>query len=559
MRIMALLAGISIAAASGALHQTGAPRATLILHGGPIHTVEEAQPVADAVAVRGERIVRVGQAADVLPLRGPETAVIDLKGAALVPGLHDAHGHFAGLGALRTMLDLAGTDSRAAVLRLVEARVAHAPPGTWILGRGWDQNDWADAQWPGRRDLDRVAPDHPVYLTRVDGHAAWVNGRALALAGISRQTPDPAGGRLIRDPAGEPTGILVDTARAIVSRHIPPPAAAELEARVLAADEECRRLGITMVHDAGVTADLVDVYRRLVREGRLTTRLYVMLVNTPATRDAWFPRGPLIDPAHRLTVRAVKLVADGALGSRGAALFEDYADEPGTQGVAVTPSDRLERGARDAAAAGFQPCTHAIGDRANREVLDIYERLMREHPGGRALRPRMEHAQILDAADIPRFGALGVIASMQPTHCTSDMPWAADRLGDERVAEGAYVWRKLLASGAVIASGSDFPVEHPDPLRGFYAAVTRQAPGGRPPGGWSPDQRMTRAQALRAMTRDAAYAAHAEEDLGAIAPGRLADFVVLSRDIMTVPPEEILKARVLRTIIAGRTVYSRTE
>lgn len=555
MRVRAWVLGLSMAGSAGVSQPAEEPP-TLILHGGPIHTASDIQPVAEAVAIRGDRIVRVGFAADVLALRGPGTEVVDLEGAAVVPGLHDAHGHFAGLGALRATLDLTGTPTADAVLRLVQARAAAAPPGSWIVGRGWDQNDWPEATWPDRHRLDRAAPDHPVYLTRIDGHAAWVNSRALGIAGVSRQTADPAGGRIVRDEDGEPTGILIDTAQPLVRRRIPPPDAAALEAGVLAADEECRRLGLTMVHDAGAGADLINIYERLVRAGRLGTRLYVMLANEPSTTRAWFARGPLIDPAHRLTVRAVKLVADGALGSRGAALIEEYADEPGNRGLDVTRPGQLEVVARGAVAAGFQPCTHAIGDRANRAVLDLYERLMRDHEGMRALRPRIEHAQVLDADDIPRFGALGVVASMQPTHCTSDMPWAADRLGEARVAEGAYAWRKLLASKAVIASGSDFPVEHPDPLLGFYAAITRQDQAGRPEGGWYADQRMTRAEALRAMTRDAAYAAHAERDLGVIAPGMLADLVVLSRDIMTVPPDEILQARVLRTMVGGRTVYS---
>ena len=542
-------------AAAGMADGSRESHPTLILHGGIVHTAADAQPVAGAVAIRGDRIVRVGSSAEVLPLGGPGTEVVDLGGAAVVPGFHDAHGHVAGLGALRLSLDLADTADAEEILRLVRERAAGTAPGGWIIGRGWDQNDWPGQGWPDRHMLDRAAPGHLVYLTRVDGHAAWVNSRALALAGVSRDTPDPPGGRVMRDTAGEPTGILVDAAQQMVRRHVPPPDAAALEARVRAADEEFQRLGLTMVHDAGADLALTEIYERLARETRLATRLYVMLANAPATTGPWFRRGPLIDPAHRLTIRAVKLVADGALGSRGAALLEDYADEPGNRGLAVTPADRLEADAGAAVKAGFQPCTHAIGDRANRETLDAYERLMREAPGTRALRPRVEHAQILDAADLPRFGALGIIASMQPIHCTSDMPWAARRLGAGRVSEGAYAWRTLLDSGAVIAAGSDFPVEPPNPLLGFHAAITRQAHDGGPPGGWNPDQRMARGEALRAMTRDAAFAAHAEQDLGTIAPGKLADLVVLSADIMTMPPAQILRTRVLRTIVAGRTTY----
>jgi len=307
------------------------------------------------------------------------------------------------------------------------------------------------------------------------------------------------------------------------------------------------------VHDAGVPPPVVELYRELVGADRFATRAYVML--TGLNTGDWLARGPLLDPHHRLTVRAVKLVADGALGSRGAALLEDYTDEPGNRGLLVTPPERIYAVTRAASEAGFQTAVHAIGDRANREVLDIFERIEREIPRSRELRLRDEHAQILDQSDIPRFARLGVIASIQSTHCTSDMPWAPSRLGPARVTEGAYVWQKLLASGARLAQGSDFPVERPDPLLGFYAAITRQDTDGRPPGGWAPDQRLSRQEALGAATLGAAYAAHAERDLGSIEPGKLADFVVLSRDIMQVAPAEVLTTTVTRTVIAGRTVF----
>ena len=312
-----------------------------------------------------------------------------------------------------------------------------------------------------------------------------------------------------------------------------------------------------MVHDAGAGSAVIRLYRELSEAGRLATRLYVMIDSSEATTREWFARGPLVDPSHRVTVRAVKLYADGALGSRGALLLEEYADEPGTRGLRVTSPERLAGVAEAAVAAGFQPCTHAIGDAANREVLDLYERLTSTAAAARALRPRIEHAQILDSRDIPRFGRLGVIASVQPTHCTSDMPWAPERLGAARVDEGAYPWRTLLETGAFLAAGSDFPVEQPDPLLGFYAAVTRQDPHGRPPDGWNPSQRLRRHEALRSFTIDAAYAAHAERDLGSIAEGKLADFVVLSRNIMTIPASEILQTSVLRTFVGGTQVYGK--
>jgi predicted amidohydrolase YtcJ len=435
----------------------------------------------------------------------------------------------------------------------VRARASEVPAGEWILGRGWDQNRWPVADWPAPGPLDAAAPRNPVFLTRIDGHAALANRQALATAAITRDTPDPAGGRLIRDASGSPTGVLIDAAKSLVAGRIPQPSREQLRRQLLLADQEMRRVGLTMVHDAGVAPDAIDVYRDVIASDRFATRVYVML--TGLNTGDWFARGPLIDPQHRLTVRAVKLVADGALGSRGAALNEDYSDEPGNRGLFVTAPDRLYAITRAASEAGFQTAIHAIGDRANHEVLGIFERVAREVPGGRDLRLRDEHAQIVDATDIPRFARLGIIASIQPTHCPSDMPWVPHRLGNARVAEGAYPWRKLVASGARLAHGSDFPVERPDPLRGFYAAITRQDGNGHPPGGWAPDQRLTRAEALHGMTRGAAYAAHAERDLGSIEPGKLADFVVLSRDIMQVAPRDVLSTTVVRTVVGGRTVY----
>jgi predicted amidohydrolase YtcJ len=532
------------------------PPATLIIHNGPIYTADAVHPTAEAVAVRDGRIVRVGSDADVMRLKGIQTEILDLQGATLVPGLQDAHGHVLGLGTSLTTLDLRDTPTPTRIAELVAERAKTVPAGKWILGRGWDQNDWPEKAWPSREILDRAAPNHPVLLERIDGHASWANSRALQAAGIDATTPDPPGGRLIRDHANMPTGIVVDTAQQLVERHVTEPSAAELEARVLAADRAMSSVGLTMVHDAGTSSATIAVYRRLAAEGRLNTRLYVMIDSSPATTDEWFRRGPLVDDDYRLTVRAVKMLADGALGSRGAAMLEPYEDEPGNRGLLVTPPERLATIAREAARAGFQPAIHAIGDAANRRVLDIYETVEREVPGARTLRPRIEHAQILDALDIPRFASLGVIASIQPTHCTSDMPWAPARIGAARVAEGAYVWQKLRHSGARLAAGSDFPVERPDPLLGFYAAVTRQTVQGEPPGGWAPAERLSRDEALHAFTADAAYAAHAEQDLGSIEAGKLADFVMVSRDIMRAPPADILRTAVLRTIVAGRTVYS---
>jgi hypothetical protein len=553
----ALAAATALAVATSAVGpaaQRQAP-ADLIVTGGPIHTADPAQPAAEAFAVRGGRFALVGTAAEAMALKGADTRVIQLSGATVVPGLHDAHGHFLGLGASLDMVDLRGTRSVAEIAARVAARRKARPGERWVVGRGWDQNDWPRAAWPTRGDLDRVAPDVPVFLTRIDGHAAWANSRALAIAGITPQTKDPEGGRLLREAGGEPTGVLIDTAQRLVAESIPAPSSGDVERQILAADRETRRLGLTAVHDAGASGPTIEAYRRLSREGRLATRLFVMIDSSPATTREWFARGPLIDPELKVSVRAVKLYADGALGSRGALLLEDYADEPGTRGLPVTPPARLAATASAAVAAGFQPCTHAIGDAANRAVLDLYERLEREHPRLRDLRPRIEHAQILDASDIPRFARLGVIASVQPAHCTSDMPWAPARLGAARVSEGAYVWQKLLRSGARLASGSDFPVERANPLLGFYAAITRQDAAGHPPDGWAPGERLSREEALRSFTADAAWAAHAEADLGTIRAGALADFVVLSRDIMAVSPADVLGAEVRRTFVGGRQVF----
>jgi predicted amidohydrolase YtcJ len=530
--------------------------ATTIVVGGAIYTANPKQPKVEALAIAGDRILRVGTRRDIEALGGPATRVVDLAGATVVPGLEDAHGHVLGLGDALERLDLTEAPDVAHIAKLVADHAPSMAGGVWILGRGWDQNHWPVKAWPTATDLDAASGDHPVALERVDGHATWVNSRAMALAGITKGTPDPSGGRLIRDASGAPTGVLVDTAQSLVERAIPDATPKEIDARILAADRELSRVGLTMVHDAGATLATIAAYQRLGAAHRLHTRLYVMISDSTEARREWFARGPLVDPSQRLNVRAIKMYADGALGSRGAALLADYNDEPGNRGLLVTPPEALETTTKAAATAGFQPCTHAIGDRANREMLDIYQRVEVEVPGMRALRPRIEHAQILSSPDIPRFATLGVIASMQPTHCTSDMPWAPTRLGAARVAEGAYVWQKLLKSGARLAAGSDFPVERPDPLPGFYAAITRQDKHGQPPGGWAPDQRLSRDEALAAFTIDAAYAAQAEHDLGSLEPGKLADFVVLSRDIMTAPPAGILSTTVLATVVGGATVYS---
>jgi predicted amidohydrolase YtcJ len=529
--------------------------ADLIIHNARIYAGDERNSTAEAIAIRGDRVARVGTSPDVLELAGPSTKVIDAGGATIVPGLHDAHGHFTQLGASLQTLDLRGTASYQKVVEAVRQRVAQVRPGEWILGRSWDQNDWAEQQWPTHEALTAVSPGNPVYLTRVDGHAGLANRQALDAAGLKKTTPDPPGGRIVRDTAGEPTGVLIDHAQEFVESKIPPVSTAQLEAQILLADQETRRLGLTTVHDAGTNGETVEAYKRLIDAGRLQTRLYVMLRGSLPTLTPFFQKGPVTNYAnHHLAVRAIKIQADGALGSRGAALLEPYADEANTTGLLTTAPEEIYAQTLAASKAGFQTSIHAIGDRANRIVMDTFERVQREVPGARDLRMRNEHAQILDAAEIPRFAALHVIASMQPTHATSDMPWVPARIGPARMEEGAYVWQKLLKAGAIIASGSDFPVEEPNPMFGFYAAITRQDRSGNPPGGWMPDQRMSRAEALKALTLDAAYAAHAETLLGSLEPGKLADLIILSSDIMRVPAAEILTTTVRMTIIGGQFV-----
>ncbi|MBI2833763.1 MAG: amidohydrolase [Acidobacteria bacterium] len=532
------------------------PAADTIIHNAVTYTVEKTQPIAEAVAVAGDRIVFVGSSADALKLRSAATRVIDAHGATVIPGLQDAHGHFAGLGAVLQELELRGTRSYDEIVALVGARVAKARPGEWIRGRNWDQNDWPTREWPTHDKLDAVAPNNPVYLTRVDGHAGLANTLALEAAGITRATEDPQGGRLIRDGQGNPIGVFIDRAQGLVTSQIPPYTPRQVEEHLILADQACTRLGLTMVHDAGVSPSMVETYKRVIDEGKLKIRIYAMLRSSLDELEPFFARGPVTNYAnHHLMVRAIKIGADGALGSRGAALLEPYSDEPANRGLLTTPPEEVYAQTLAASKAGFQTCIHAIGDRANREVLDVFERVQKDVPNARALRMRDEHAQILDAADIPRFGRLGVVASMQATHCTSDMPWAPARLGPERVAEGAYVWQKLMTAGTIIANGSDFPVEEPNPMLGIYAAITRQDQSGQPPGGWAPDQRMSRAETLASFTIKAAYAGHLEHELGSLAAGKLADLVMLSKDIMKVPPKEILETSVRLTMIGGRIVH----
>lgn len=528
--------------------------ADLVVTNARVYTADVNRPVAEAFAARSGRILFVGSARGALALAGPRTERLDLGGRTVIPGIVDAHAHLLGLGqALRTV-DLVGTRSYDEVIARVVERARTARPGEWIRGRGWDQNDWADTRFPTHAALSRAVPNHPVYLTRVDGHAALVNAKALELAQVSAATPDPAGGRFMRDSANNPTGVLIDAAQGVVGRVIPPASRTELREHTLAAITELNRWGLTGIHDAGVGAEGISVYEELAREGRYSLRNYVMIRANDSTLDAFMRRGPqkgLFD--GRLWIRSIKITHDGALGSRGAALLEPYADDPGNTGLITTPMERVKSVAVRALRAGFQLNVHAIGDRANRLVLDEFAAALREVPAADH-RFRIEHAQILHYQDIPRFAQLDVIPSMQGSHQTSDMYWVPNRLGWAR-SLGAYAWRSLLNTGVVIPNGSDLPVEAANPLISFHSFVTRQDADNYPAGGWFPDQRTTRHEALLSMTVWPAYAAFMESESGSLTAGKFADFVVLDRDIMTVALEQILGTRVLMTVLGGHSVF----
>jgi predicted amidohydrolase YtcJ len=550
----ALFASISVSAQT-----TSSPSssADLLLTNAHVVTMNEKQPSAQAIAIRGDRIVWVGNSDEAKNLFAT-ARTMDLHGATVLPGLIDAHGHLINLGESLVRLNLKDIPTEKEIIERVKQRAASAAPGEWIVGWGWDEGKWA-SNYPTNQALSAATPNNPVFLVGLHTFAAWANRRALEVAGINKDTKDPENGKIVRDEkTGEPTGILLNHAQELISKHIPPMTLAQAKHAMQLAARECVRNGLTSVHEAKVTPLMVQAFHELAREGRMPLRVYAMLDGTDKNLvDEWLKRGPEIDPRHQLTIRSFKLFADGALGSRGAALLEPYTDAPQTKGLMTTPEADVYSLTLRALKAGFQVCTHAIGDAANRSVLDAYERAMRDLHDARPLflwRLRIEHAQVLAPEDIPRFAKLGVIASMQPTHATSDMPWAEKRVGPERI-KGAYAWRSVKDSGAHLPLSSDFPGETMDPFYGIYAAITRQDPQGNPPGGWHAEQRLTLEEALRGYTIEAAYAEFEEKDKGEIEKGKLADFAVMAQDITKIPPPEILSIRVLKTIVGGKVVY----
>jgi len=483
--------------------------------------------------------------------RYPTARQINGQGRSVLPGLSDAHAHMYGLGFLNISLNLLGTASIDDAVRQIAEYAENNPHADWIQGRGWNQVIWPEKAFPSAADIDAVVADRPVWLRRVDGHAAWANTAALRIAGIDDRTADPIGGKIIRDENGHATGVLIDKAMNLVSTHLPAADKDDVRAAYLAATEVLLPLGVTSVHDTGIDIAQAEVYMAMADDDELRLRIYAMLSNAGANLDAIAK--PIVAYGNdHLDIRAVKIYADGALGSRGAAMLAPYSDDIENYGLPFLNTDELFESVDKANSMGFQVGVHAIGDRGNRIVLDAFERAQKNKPS--ALRNRVEHAQVIALDDIPRFAELGVIASMQPVHATSDMNMAEDRIGAERI-KGAYAWRKLLDSGARIASGSDFPVELPNPFHGLHAAVTRQSRDNLPAAGWYSGEALSRAEALHSFTLDAAYAAHQEDRFGSLEPGKWADFIIVDRDYFTIPADQIDDIQVLETWVGGERVY----
>jgi predicted amidohydrolase YtcJ len=551
LSLAALVAGLALFTVACSDRRDGAP-ANLILTGGTILTLDPAHPEDEALAVRGGVIAAVAGDDAIQAMAGPSTRRIDLQGAFVIPGLIDAHGHIRSLGERLAALDLRGIASPSEIADRVAGRAAELPPGEWVTGGGWDQNLWPVKEFPDHRPLTEAAPDRPVWLSRIDGHAGWANLKAMQAAGITRDTVDPPGGLIVRDDRGEPTGVLIDNAGSLIETVLPPTTGERLKSQIVAALERCAEVGLTEVHDAGVTEEEVAAFRELADADKLPLRVYLMWGGMDGASLERLPP-PLINYRDRLTLRTVKLMIDGAMGSRGALFFEDYSDDPGNRGLTVMSPEEVERATTVGLGSGYQVATHAIGDRGISLTLDAYENALVTVPVPDP-RLRIEHFQCTRRGDVDRMKQLGVIASMQPTHATSDMYWAERRVGPDR-GRGLYAWRWVLDAGVALAAGSDFPVELARPLNGLHAAVTRQDQESWPEGGWHPEQALSLEEALHAYTTGAAYAAFEERMKGRIAPGYWADLTVLSRDLRSIPREQIPQAGVAYTIVGGRIVY----
>ena len=523
---------------------------TLFSGGTVLAGPDQAPRAGWAVYSEGGVVRRVGPA-DELRRTYPGARVVDTTGTTVLPGLTDAHAHLYGLGLSLDTVSLVDTTSYDEVIARVRERAARATAGEWILGRGWDQNDWPVKEFPTAAALDAAVSDRPVWLRRIDGHANLANTAAMRAAGVTRDSKDPEGGKILRDANGNPTGVFIDEAMELIDGSVPAASTEQEKARVLAAAQAIAATGLTEIHDAGIGGSTINAVQELIDEKRFPIRVYAMLADNAALLTTWFAQPPLVDYGGRLTIRSVKLYADGALGSRGAALLAPYSDDTGNSGLMIATPQHIEDVARRAKAAGFQVNTHAIGDRGVRNVIDAYS------AAGVAAndRYRIEHLQVISPPDVPRLVKHGIIASMQPTHATSDMYWAEARLGPERV-KGAYAWRTILNAGGRLALGSDFPVELVNPFLGIHAAVTRQDQKGWPAGGWYPEQSLTLAEAIRGFTLDAAHAAFEEKTRGTIEPGKLADLTIVEGDLFAMPATDLYKAKVRHTVVGGEVVFS---
>ncbi len=557
---------VLMALAVSFVHTAASPESAvdMVLRNGKIVTLDPGQPEAQALAIKGDKIVAVGTDAEMKSRIGASTRIVDLQGRLAIPGFIESHGHLMGIGAAKMQLDLTGAKSWDEIVAMVRSAASKARPGEWILGRGWHQEKWQTKPSPNvegfpiHTSLSEAAPSNPVLLTHASGHATYANANAMRLAGVGPKTANPPGGEIVRDASGAAIGVFRETASGVLERALdatlakrtPEQVRADERKQAQLALQECLTKGITTFHDAGASFQTIDLYRTLADEGKLSMRLYVMIGESNAALNRSIDKYRMTGYGQgHLTVRAIKRLADGALGSRGAWLLAPYRDLPSSTGLNTTPMPEIAETAAIAISHDFQLCVHAIGDRANREVLDVFEAAQRSHPEKKDLRWRIEHAQHINAADIPRFGALGIIAAMQGVHCTSDAPYVLARLGPARAAEGAYVWQKLMKSGAVVTNGTDAPVEDVNPIASYYASVSRKLTDGSL---FYPDQRMSRMEALKSYTLNGAFAAFEENIKGSLIPGKLADITVLSKDILTVPEDEIPGTHVIYTILGGK-------
>lgn len=546
--------------------------ADLVFINGNLYTVNDKQPTAQAVAVQEGKIVAVGSNDEILSLVGKQTKTIDLKGKMMTPGLIDSHAHFMGVGYSKLELNLMGVKSYEELVEKVKEKIKQLEPGEWVLGRGWHQDKWDGITspvvqgFPTHQLLSAVSPDNPVYLRHASGHAGLANAKAMEIAGVKFSTKYDDGGEIFKDKKGNPTGIFNESAQSLIGKYIPKNDAKRNQLAFEEAVKECLTNGITSFHDAGVSFSTIELYKKNIAEGKLKVRIYAMLSGSNSSLlKHYFANGPEIGLGNGfLSIRSVKLFSDGALGSRGAWLLEPYTDMPGELGHSTMPVEDIYQICEEALKHGFQVCTHAIGDRANQEVLNQYQMAFKSLPADQSgingnsadYRFRIEHAQHLHPDDIPRFSELGVIPAMQAIHMSSDRPWAIDRLGEKRIEEGAYVWQDLLKSGAVVINGTDAPVEPVNPIACFYASVTRKTLNGVPPGGYEPEQKMTRDQALKSYTLNAAFGAFEEEIKGSIEVGKYADFTIFDVDFMKVPEDQILNTKVIMTVVNGEVVFS---